>query len=249
MAYSGSTNFNLSIEEIIEEAFERCGLEVRSGYDLKTAKRSLNLLFSEWANRGLNLWTVTYGTQTLTPGTNHYTVDQSVVDIIDATITTTADATANLEGDSNTTDVAITKISREEYFNLSRKERTATGDARPTQFVLMPGTVTVGGAATNGRPENDMTLFLYPSPDKAYIFKYFFIKRIEDAGDYTNYADVPFYFMPCLTAGLAYYMSLKRAPALSANLKASYDEEFDRAAGNDRERVSHRIKPAQSYIP
>ena len=113
----------------------------------------------------------------------------------------------------------------------------------------MPGTVTVGGAATNGRPENDMTLFLYPSPDKAYIFKYFFIKRIEDAGDYTNYADVPFYFMPCLTAGLAYYMSLKRAPALSANLKASYDEEFDRAAGNDRERISHRIKPAQSYIP
>ena len=109
MAYSGSRTFNLTIEEIIEEAFERCGLEVRSGYDLKTARRSLNLMFSDWANRGLNLWTIDYATQTMTAGTNYYAVDQKVVDIIDATITTTADATANLDGDQNTTDVAITK--------------------------------------------------------------------------------------------------------------------------------------------
>ena len=94
-----------------------------------------------------------------------------------------------------------------------------------------------------------MTLFLYPSPNKAYIFKYFYIGRIQDAGDYVNNADVPFHFLPCLTAGLAYYISLKRAPMLSANLKAVYDEEFKRAADNDRERTSFRVEPAQAYIP
>ena len=94
-----------------------------------------------------------------------------------------------------------------------------------------------------------MTLFLYPSPNKAYIFKYFYIGRIQDAGDYVNNADVPFYFLPCLTAGLAYYISLKRAPMLSANLNAVNDEEFKRAAENDRERVSFRVAPAQAYRP
>ena len=119
MAYSGTQTFNLSIDEIIEEALERCQLEARSGYDLKTAKRSLNLMFAEWANRGLNLWTVAYATQTLTAGTNFYGVDQKVVDILDATITTTTDATANLEGDSSTTDVSVARISREEFMNLT----------------------------------------------------------------------------------------------------------------------------------
>ena len=250
MAYSGTYSFNLSIEEIIEEAFERCGLEVRMGYDLKTARRSLNLLFSEWANRGLNLWTITYGTQTLTAAKNFYSIDQKVVDIVDAVITTTTDATANIEGNSDTTDVTVTKISRTEYLNLSRKEQNSTGgDARPTQYTLVSGQVTTASGTSSGRPENDMTLFLYPSPDKAYIFKYFYLARIEDAGSYTNEADVPFYFLPCLTAGLAYYISLKRAPMLSANLKAVYDEEFKRAAENDRERTSFRVEPAQAYIP
>ena len=254
MAYSGTYSFNLSIEEIIEEAFERCGLEVRMGYDLKTARRSLNLLFSEWANRGLNLWTITYGTQTLTAAKNFYTIDQKVVDIVDAVITTTADATANIEGNSDTTDVTVTKISRTEYLNLSRKEQSSTGgDARPTQFTLVSGQVTTADGNDSGRPENDMTLFLYPSPDKAYIFKYFYLRRIQDAGStnagYQNYADVPFMFLPCLTAGLAYYISLKRAPLMSANLKSVYDEEFERAADTNRERVSFRVKPAQAYIP
>ena len=197
MAYSGTRTFNLNIEEIIEEAYERCGLEVRSGYDLKTARRSLNLMFSDWANRGLNLWTIDYATQTMTAGTNFYTIDQKVVDIVDAVITTTAGATANIEGDKNTTDVSITKISRTEYMNL----------------------------------------------------KYFYINRIQDAGDYNDNADVPFYFLPCLVSGLAYYMSLKRAPMLTANLKAVYDEEFNRTADANRERVSFRVKPAQAYIP
>ncbi len=250
MAYSGTRTFNLSIEEIIEEAFERCGLEVRSGYDLKTARRSLNLMFSEWANRGLNLWTIDYATQTMTAGTNYYAVHQKVVDIIDAAITTTAGATTNLEGNSDTTDVAITKISRTEYLNLSRKEQSSTGgDARPTQFCLINGQVTVGGSTNTGRPEHNMTMFVYPSPDKAYIMKYFYINRIMDAGAYSNNADVPFYFLPCLVSGLAYYVSLKRAPQLTAGLKMLYEEEFKRTADANRERVSYRVKPAQAYIP
>ena len=145
--------------------------------------------------------------------------------------------------------INVNRISRTEYLNLSKKETKSTGDGRPVQFALIPGQVTTGGSSSSGRPENDMTLFLYPSPDKAYIFKYFYIGRIQDAGDYTNNADVPFYFLPCLTAGLAYYISLKKAPMLSANLKAVYDEEFERAADNDRERTSFRVEPAQAYIP
>ena len=249
MAYSGTRTFNLTIEEIIEEAFERCGLEVRSGYDLRTARRSLNLMFSEWANRGLNLWTIDYATQTMTAGTNYYAVDQKVFDIIDAVITTTTNATTNLEGDTNTTDVNINKISRTEYMNLSRKEESSSGDARPTQDCLINGQVTVGGSTSTGRPENDMTLFVYPSPDKAYIMKYFFINRIQDAGGYTNNADVPYYFLPCLISGLSYYIALKRAPALAAGLKMIYEEEFKRTADANRERVSYRVKPAQAYIP
>jgi hypothetical protein len=249
MAYSGTRTFNLNIEEIIEEAFERCGLEVRSGYDLKTARRSLNLMFSDWANRGLNLWTIDYATQTMTAGTNFYTLDQKVVDIVDAVITTTAGATANIEGDKDTTDVAITKISRTEYMNLSRKENASAGDARPTQYCMINGQVTTASGSDYGRPENDMTIFLYPSPDKAYILKYFYVNRIQDAGDYTDNADVPFYFLPCLVSGLAYYMALKRSPMMAAGLKAVYDEEFDRTADANRERVSFRVKPAQAYIP
>ncbi len=137
MAYSGTTTFNLQIEELIEEAFERCGLEVLSGYDLKTARRSMNLMFAEWANRGLNLWTIAYGTQTMTAGLNYYNVPQNVVDILDATVTTTGasdGATADLSSDSSTTDVAMTKISTTDYMNLSRKEQKASGDGRPVQF-------------------------------------------------------------------------------------------------------------------
>ena len=109
--------------------------------------------------------------------------------------------------------------------------------------------MTTNGSSNSGRPEHPMTLFLYPNPDKAYIFKYFFINRIQDAGAYTSEPDVPFYFLPCLVSGLAYYISIKRAPQLSAGLKAVYDEEFERTADANRERVSFRVKPAQAYIP
>jgi hypothetical protein len=182
-------------------------------------------------------------------GTNFYTLDQKVVDIVDAVITTTTNATSNMEGSSNTTDVAITKISRTEYMNLSRKEQATGGDARPTQFTVINGQVTTAAGSDYGRPENDITMFVYPSPDKAYIMKYFYINRIQDAGDYTNNADVPFYFLPCLISGLAYYIALKRAPQLASGLKMIYEEEFKRTADANRERVSYRVKPAQAYIP
>ena len=250
MAVSGSTDFSLDADEVIREAYERCGIQQISGKDLRTAIRSMNLLMAEWANRGLNLWTIDYATQTMTAGTNYYAVDQKVVDIIDASITTTAGATSNIEGNSDTTDVTITKISRTEYLNLSRKEQSSTGgDARPTQFTLINGQVTTASGSNSGRPEHDMTMFVYPSPDKAYIMKYFYINRIMDAGAYSNNADVPFYFLPCLVSGLAYYVSLKRAPQMTAGLKMIYEEEFKRTADANRERVSYRVKPAQAYIP
>jgi len=269
MAYSGTRTFNLQIDEIIEEAFERCGLEVLSGYDLKTAKRSLNLMFSEWANRGLNLWTIDYYFKTLTAGTNNFALDQKVMDIIDATITTTAyDATDStpvnrgLEGGSSTTDVVITKISRTEYMNLSRKNQTGSaGTARPTQFTVINGAstysdITDDTTATSGRPEQDIRVWLYPTPDRTYVFKYFYVNRIQDAtsssvngGAASTYADVPFYFLPCLISGLAYYIAIKRAPMMAPGLKTIYDEEFQRTADANRERVSFRVKPAQAYIP
>ena len=250
MAYSGTRTFNLQIEEIIEEAFERCGLEVLGGYDLKTARRSLNLMFSEWANRGLNLWTIDYDYLAMVAGQNRYALDQKVVDVVDAVITTTADGSTTLQGDADTTDVAVTKISRTEYMNLSRKTQKAAGDARPTQYTVINGVVTgTTPTATFGRPENDISLWVYPCPDKAYNLKFFYVNRIQDAGDYNNNADVPYYFLPCLVSGLAYYISMKRSPVLTANLKTVYDEEFQRTADANRERVSFRIKPAQAYIP
>jgi hypothetical protein len=133
--------------------------------------------------------------------------------------------------------------------NLSRKEGSSSGSGRPTQYCMINGQVTTASGSDYGRPENDMTIFLYPSPDKAYILKYFYVNRIQDAGDYTDNADVPFYFLPCLVSGLAYYMSLKRSPMLAPGLKTIYDEEFDRTADANRERVSFRVKPAQAYIP
>ena len=248
MAYSGTQTFNLSIEEIIEEAFERCQLETRTGYDLKTARRSMNLMLAEWANRGLNLWSITYATQTLTAGTNFYAIDQNVIDIVDAVVTTTAGATSNLEGDSNTTDVAVNRISRTEFINLSKKENSSSGDARPTQFALVPGTVTTGGSSSSGRPANDMTLFLYPSPDKAYIFKYFYLARIEDAGSYTNEADVVNRFVPCMCAGLAYYMAQKKAPQRVQEMKLLYEDELARALQEDGSPASVYISP-KTYYP
>ena len=161
MALSGTTTFDLTIEEVIEEAFERCGLSVRSGFDLKMARRSMNLLFAEWANRGLNLWTIEQRTHTLTASTTSYDLDTDLVDIMSAVL---------YEASDTAVDKQLDRLSRAEYLHISKK----TTEATPTQFFL----------------ERAITpkLYLYPTPNAADTFKYYALTRLQDAGAYTNNA-------------------------------------------------------------
>ena len=221
MALSGTTSFDLYIEEVIEEAFERCGFNARMGYDLKTARRSLNILFSEWANRGLNLWTIELRTKTLTASTSSYSLDTDLVDILSAVTYKASDTTVDNE---------VERISRAEYLNISKKST----EGKPSQFYL-ERTITP-------------TLYLYPTPDAADTFKYYGLTRIQDAGDYTNTAEVPFRFIPCMTAGLAYYIAIKKSPERIQFLKAAYEEEFQRAAAEDSTRASIHLVPAAGVI-
>ena len=216
MALSGTTAFDLTIEEIIEEAYERCGLSVRSGFDLKMARRSLNIMFAEWANRGLNLWTIEQRTQTLTASTTSYDLDTDLVDIMSAVL---------YEASDTTVDKQLDRLSRAEYLHISKKSTEAT----PTQFFL----------------ERAITpkLYLYPTPNAADTFKYYALSRIQDAGEYTNNSEVPFRFLPCMSAGLAYYLAMKKAPERIQLLKAAYEDEWQRAAAEDSTRASVNLVP------
>lgn len=217
MATSGTTTFNLSIDDLIEEAFERCGMRPTSGYQLTSARRSLNLLFLDWANRGLNLWTIEQATYALTAGVNEISLDASVVNVLEAIIR------QNNQGIN--TDVYIERISREDWLNVPDK----TTQARPAQFYV--------------QRTNIPKVFFYPAADQDYTFVYYRIRRIQDAGAYTNDADVNFRFLPCLTSGLAYYLALKFAPDRTAALKAIYEEDFLRAAMEDRDTASVQFVP------
>ena len=214
MAVSGSTDFELDVSDYIEEAYERCGLEVRTGYDLKTAKRSLNLMLADWANRGLNQWTIEQTTVSLTEDTAEYTLGASTIDVLDAVIRRSG------------TDFALERISRGDYINIPTK----TTKARPSQFFI-------------DRQINPV-LKLWPVPenstDTVIIDK---LVRMDDADTFTNTMDLPFRFYPCLAAGLAYYLSMKRAPERVQLLKAVYEEEFDRAASEDRDRLLSTYSP------
>ena len=217
MATSGTTTFNLSIDDLIEEAFERCGMRPTSGYQLTSARRSLNLLFLDWANRGLNLWTIEQATYPLTAGVNEISLDASVVNVLEAVIR------QNNQGIN--TDVYIERISREDWLNVPDK----TTQARPAQFYV--------------QRTNIPKVFFYPAADQDYTFVYYRIRRIQDAGAYTNDADVNFRFLPCLTSGLAYYLSLKFAAERASALKAIYEEDFLRAAMEDRDTASVQFVP------
>lgn len=217
MATSGTTTFNLSIDDLVEEAFERCGMRPQSGYQLSSARRSLNLLFLDWANRGLNLWTIEQATYELTQGVNEISLDASVVNVLEAVIR------QNSEGTN--TDIYIERISREDWLNTPNK----TTQARPAQFYV--------------QRTNIPKVFFYPAADQNYTFVYYRIRRIQDAGEYTNDADVNFRFLPCLASGLAYYLSLKFAPDRASALKAIYDEDFTRAAMEDRDTASVQFVP------
>ena len=296
MATSGSKDFQPDVADYIEEAFERCGFEVRTGYDLKTAKRSLNLLFADWANRGLNRWTISQDTITLADGIADYplgtltmTVGATASFSVSETITGgTSGATASITskpsgtslaitvpsgtfssgetitggtsgatttvssavsfeniqasidilsavvrtdgGTSTQSDMSISRVSRDQYINIPSK-RT---EARPTQFYV-DRTITP-------------VIKLWPTPNNnTYELVFDRLMRMDDIDTYTNNPEVPFRFYPCLTAGLAYYISMKRAPDRIQVLKAVYEEEFERAAAEDRDRASLSLTPSRDY--
>ena len=220
MTTSGTASFNLEFDDIITEAYERCGYENRDGYDMKTALRSINLMFAEWANRGLNLWTIEQRQITLNAGQYEYTLPDDTVDALSAVIRTTA-------GTSNQQDITIDRIGYAEYLHVPNKNT----QSRPAQYFVQR---TVPAK-----------LFLYPAPDATttYAFRYYVIRRIQDTGADTNTPDVSFRFLPCLIAGLAYYLAIKKAPDRIQILKQFYEEEFFRAASEDRERSSYFAVP------
>tara|TARA_R100001163_G_C4972176_1_gene131645 strand:- start:6 stop:701 length:696 start_codon:yes stop_codon:yes gene_type:complete len=228
MATSGSVTFNLNIDEIIDEGFERCGLSTTSGYDLRSARRSLDLLFAEWGNRGIHLWKVALHENALVSGQAEYSVSAGVSDVLEAFVSSTAASSDS----SSTQDVSLTKIDRSTYAALPNK--LATG--QPSQYYVSR--------------ETTPKIYLYQAPDlNTYTtLKYYVIKRIEDAGAYTNDADVAYRFLPCMCAGLAYYLSMKKAPQLVQQNKLVYEDELKRALDEDGQRTSTYITP-QSFYP
>jgi len=209
----------MDVGEIIEEAYERCGLEVRTGYDAKTARRSLNLMFADWANRGVNLWTVQQGTATLVQGTATVTLTADVVDVLEMVL--------RRDG----TDYEIERISRGEYITLPDK----TTQGRPSQFWF------------NKQIDPIINLWAVPENSTDQIV-YYYVQRIEDADALVNTTDMPFRFYPCMVAGLAYYLAMKRAPQLVQLLKTVYEEEFQRAADEDEDRVPLKLQPSIQYL-
>ena len=230
MTTSGTTAFNLSVLDLIEEAFERCGVEVRSGYDLRTARRSLNLLSIEWSNKGINLWTVEQGSIPLTQGTISYTLPVDTIDLLDHVVRTGTG--------SNQTDINISRISVDTYSTIPNKN----AQGRPIQVWINRqfGATTPTGVA-------NPTINVWPSPEQSnfYTFVYWRLRRIQDAGNGDNTQDIPFRFLPCMVAGLAYHLSMKIPEALSRTqmLKGVYEELWQQAADEDREKASLRIAP------
>ena len=219
MATSGSRDFDLDVAEIIEEAYERCGLEVRTGYDARTARRSMNLMFADWANRGVNLWTVRQNTVTLTAGQATVTLTADVVDLLEVVVR------------RSNTDFTMSKISRGNY--LSQPSKTTEG--RPSQYFF------------NRQITPEITL--WPTPENSTDqLVYYFVRRIEDADALVNTTELPFRFLPCAAAGMAYYIALKKAPERVQLLKTLYEEEFQRAADEDEDKVSLKLQPDIQYL-
>jgi len=218
MAVSGSKDFELDVADYVEEAFERCGKEMRTGYDLKTAKRSMNLLFADWANRGLNQWTIQQVTTTLTQGVSEITVGADTIDILSIVV--------RRDG----TDYGIQRLSRDDYLNIPNK----TQQSRSSQWFLDRLISPV--------------LKLWPVPDNSTDqIIYNRLVRLDDADTATNTLQIPFRFYPALAAGLAYYIAIKKAPDRIQVLKALYEEEMQRAMDEDRDRASFNVVPSLAY--
>lgn len=228
MTTSGLSNFNVDLTEIVEEAFERVGSEMRTGYDLRTARRSLNLLFADWANRGINMWTFEQGTQVLTPGVATYELPADTVDLMEHVIRTGAGSA------STQADLTITRISVSTYATIPNK----LTQARPIQIWI--------------ERLNTPRFTVWPVPDntQTYTLVYWRLRRIQNAGEGVNTMDMPFRFLPCMIAGLAYYLAMKVPGGMERLqvLKAQYDEAWDLAASEDREKAAVRFVPRQMFI-
>ena len=305
MTTTGSTLFNMDFTEIAEEAWERAGREMRSGYDLKTARRSMNLMTIEWQNRGINMWTIEQGFITLTPGLNTYALPLDTIDLLEHVIRTGANTA------STQADLTITRISVSTYATIPNKLQQArpiqvfiqrlSGQVNPTTSYLNGAITatattitldTVVGLAGSGfirlesediyytyisgntlggvfRGQNNTTaathadgiavfvpqlpaVTVWPTPDNSttYQFVYYRLRRVQDAGAGSETADMNFRFLPCVVAGLAYHIAMK-VPELAPRLvmlKAVYNEQFDLAAGEDREKAAVRFVPRQMFI-
>lgn len=306
---SGAASFNLDLTEIVEEAFERVGSEMRTGYDLKTARRSLNLMFTEWANRGVNMWTFEQGTIPFVQGLNTYTLPNDTVDLLEHVIRTQPNQ------QSNQADLSITRISVSTYATIPNKLTQARpiqvwmqrldGQVSPTGYTYQSadtGAQTITLSATAGLPttgylnigaetiyygwinngtqiggvfraqngtsqitpapgtavylNNIPRITVWPTPDQGvvgnpyYQFVYWRMRRVQDAGGGVNVMDVPFRFIPCMTAGLAYHLALKVPGAMDRLLvlKQQYDEAWQAAADEDREKAAIRFVPRRQYI-
>jgi len=222
MATSGTTSFNLDLTELVEEAFERAGSEMRSGYDLKTARRSLNLMFTEWANRGINMWTIESGEISLVAGTGQYDLPADTVDLIEHVIRT---------GSGNTqADLSCSRISVSTYASLPNK--LVTG--RPIQVYI-----------DRVAPIPNINVWPVPDGTQTYTLVYWRLRRIQDAGGGVNTMDVPFRFLNCMVAGLAFMLAMKVPGGMDRLmvLKQQYDEAWDLAATEDRDKSSIRFVP------
>lgn len=305
MATNGASAFNLDLNELVEEAFERAGLELRTGYDLRTARRSLNLMTIEWANRGINLWTIEQGQIVMATGQASYPFPVDTIDLLDQVIRTNS-------GTTNQSDINITRISESTYSTLPNKLTQGrpiqvwinrqSGQSNPTSSVLAANvsstatTITVStavGLATNGfiridgetiyysnvsdnqllncaRGQNNTTaaahsagaaitnqnlpsINVWPTPNapgNQYVFVYYRLRRVQDAGTGVTEQDIPFRFLPCMVAGLAYYIAMKK-PEVPGDrvlaLKAAYEEQFQLAADEDREKASIRFVPREMF--
>jgi hypothetical protein len=235
MTTSGTTDFNLNLNDLVEEAFERCGAELRTGYDLRTARRSLNLLTIEWANRGINLWTIEQGSIPMVQGQIVYDLPIDTIDLLEHVIRT--------QTGQQQTDITINRISIDTYSTIPNKN----AQGRPIQVWInrqSGADYPVDGVA-------NPNINVWPAPDQNnfYTFVYWRLRRLQDAGDGVTTQDIPFRFLPCLVAGLAYHLSLKIPGALerSMSLKAQYEELWQQAADEDREKAPLRIAPRQYF--
>ena len=233
MATSGTTTFDLQIDEVVEEAYERCGIQTNSGYDLKKARRSLNVLFSDWGNRGVHLFKIQLNATPLADGTSQYQTASGCSDVLEAFISNNA---TTVDPASSTTDISITKIDRSTYAAIPNKGTTGT----PSQYYVQRVSQGSGTLPL-------INLYLTPDASTYTHLKYFSIQRIDDAGAYTNTADVPFRWLPCMISGLAFYVSQKYTPERTQQLKLYYEDELKRALDEDGSRSSTFITPAQYY--